>query len=206
VYRLIHVDNLATLLTRGALHAPNTTPRDGLPYRTIHNTEVQASRKLKTISCGPRGTIHDYVPFYFGPRSVMLYQLHTGWVKDYRDGQEPLIYLITTIQEVSASGARWVFSDGHGLATFTLWYDDLAKLDQVDWKTVNAVYWNDTPQYNDRQRRKQAEFLVWQQLDWSVINGIATSNPVVTQRVEAILNRYPNRRRPPVTVKRGWYY
>ena len=35
IYRLVHVDNLDTLLSRNALHAPNFTPEDGLPYRTI---------------------------------------------------------------------------------------------------------------------------------------------------------------------------
>ncbi|MCW0080595.1 DarT ssDNA thymidine ADP-ribosyltransferase family protein [Burkholderia pseudomallei] len=45
LYRLLHVDNLSTLLTRGALHSPHSTPDDGLPYRTIHNTSVQENRK-----------------------------------------------------------------------------------------------------------------------------------------------------------------
>lgn len=44
LYRLVHVDTLETLLTRGALHAPNWTPDDGLAYRTIHDVSVQASR------------------------------------------------------------------------------------------------------------------------------------------------------------------
>ena len=72
LYRIVHADNLATLLTRGALHAPNCTPNDGLPYRTIHSTAVQANRRVKPFPCGPGGTIHDYVPFYFGPLLVML--------------------------------------------------------------------------------------------------------------------------------------
>ena len=42
LYRLVHVDTLPTLLTRGALHAPNCTPDDGLAYRTIHSVSVQA--------------------------------------------------------------------------------------------------------------------------------------------------------------------
>lgn len=67
LFRIVHVDTLSTLLARGGLHAPNRTPADGLPYRTIHNTDVQAGRSIRQIPCGPRGTIHDYVPFYFGP-------------------------------------------------------------------------------------------------------------------------------------------
>ncbi len=128
LYRLVHVDNLSTLLTRGALYAPHITPNDGLPYRPIHNVSVQANRHVKAIPCGPGGTIHDYVPFYFGPLSVMLLNLKTGRVVGYDEGQEPLIYLLTTAQIVQKAGVQFVFSDGHGLATFTDWYDDLARL------------------------------------------------------------------------------
>jgi hypothetical protein len=60
LFRIVHVDNLPTLLERGALHAPNATPNDGLVYHTIHDTNVQASRSIRTIPCGPGGTIHDY--------------------------------------------------------------------------------------------------------------------------------------------------
>ncbi|MCU0808704.1 MAG: DUF4433 domain-containing protein [Candidatus Contendobacter sp.] len=206
LYRLVHVDNLPTLLTRGALHAPHTTPNDGFHYRPIHNVSVQANRHVKTIPCGPSGTIHDYVPFYFGPLSVMLLNLKTGRVTGYNDGQEPLIYLLTTAQMIQQAGIRFVFSDGHGLATFTAWHDDLARLDQVDWEIVGARYWRDTPDDNDRQRRKQAEFLVWQSLDWSLLRGIAVLNAVMKQRVEAILNQFPQRTRPQIAVKSNWYY
>ena len=93
LYRIIHVETLPTLLSRGALHAPNSTPQDGLPYRTIHSVSVQASRHRNQIGCGPRGTCHEYVPFYFGPLSVMLLNLKTGRVNGYNEGQEPLVYL-----------------------------------------------------------------------------------------------------------------
>jgi len=206
IYRLVHIENLPTLLTRGALHAPNCTPNDGLPYRTIHNVGVQVSRHNRPISCGPRGTCHDYVPFYFGPLSVMLLNLKTGRVPDYNEGQAPLLYLTTTVQRVVDAGCRFVFSDGHGLATFTDWFDDLTRLDHVDWNLVAARYWADQPDDNDRQRRKQAEFLVWQSLDWSLIQGVGALNQQVKARVEAILDQHPDRSRPNVQVMGPWYY
>lgn len=206
LYRLVHVDNLPTLLTRGALHAPHATPNDGLPYRSIHNVSVQANRHVKTILCGPGGTIHDYVPFYFGPLSVMLLNLKTGRVAGYNEGQEPLIYLLTIAQMIQQAGVRFVFSDGHGLATFTDWYDDLARLDQVDWGIVNAKYWSDTPEDNDRQRRKQAEFLIWQSLDWSLLHGIAVLNAAMKQRVQIILNQFPQRKQLRIAIRSNWYY
>ena len=206
LYRLVHVDNLSMLLTRGALHAPNHCPVDGLGYRTIHDAAVQANRHVQAIPCGPRGTVHDYLPFYFGPLSVMLLNLKSGRVHGYAEGQAPLIYLLTTVQVVQQSGARFVFSDGHGLARFTNWFDDPARLNEVDWGLVGARYWADKPEDNDRQRRKQAEFLVWQSLDWSLVRGIAVFDAAVQHRVHAILNRFPTRAQPQVLPKPDWYY
>ena len=101
IYRFIHVDNLHICLRRGGLHAPKHTPDDGLVYKTIHNVDIQAERRVTDMPCGPQGVIHDYVPFYFGPRSPMLFRLHTGWKTDYTEGQEPLIYLLSTYQQHS---------------------------------------------------------------------------------------------------------
>ena len=206
VYRLIHVNNLDTLLLRNALHAPNFTPNDGLSYRTIHNISVQTNRHVKQISCGPRGTIHDYVPFYFGPLSVMLLNLHTGRVRNYDEGQEPLIYLRTTIQKIINYGCKFVFSDGHGLASFTNWFDKVSDLAKVDWDLVVARYWRDTSKDLDRQRRKQAEFLIWQMCTWQLICEIGVINQDTKARVESILDKFPNCHRPIVNVQSSWYY
>ncbi|HEX8210021.1 MAG TPA: DUF4433 domain-containing protein [Longimicrobium sp.] len=206
LYRIVHVDNLPTLIQRGALHAPNSTPADGLPYRTIHNTAVQSNRSVRRVPCGPGGTIHDYVPFYFGPLSVMQLNLHTSRVAGYEQGQAPLVYLVTTVERVLEARRPWVFADGHGLAAMTSWYDDLAKLSEVDWSLVGERYWRDTPDDNDRMRRKQAEFLVWEHLPWSAIRGIAVLNGRVKGQVEETLGNYPGAHAPRVLTKRNWYY
>ena len=206
IYRLVHVDNLSTLLARRVLHAPNTTPQDGLPYRTIHNTKVQASRRVKPVSCGPRGSVHDYIPFYFGPLSVMLLVLKSGGVDGYDEGQQPLVYLTATVQDVIQAGCPFVFTDGHGLATFTRWFDDPADLSEVDWNVVKRLYWHDTPDDNDRKRRKQAEFLIWKQCDWELISGIGVLNEAAKSHVEGIMDRFPGCHRPDVAVQPTWYY
>jgi hypothetical protein len=206
LFRIVHIDNLPTLLQRGGLHAPNSTPDDGLPYRTIHNTTVQASRSARSVPCGPRGTIHDYVPFYFGPLSVMLLNLHTGRVEGYNEGQSSIIYLVSTIARVDAAGRPWVFSDGHGLAALTSWYDDPAMLGEVDWALVGERYWADNPQDNDRKRRKQAEFLVWEHLPWSAVEGIAVLNAAAKAQAEAALAAHPLGTNTKVLVKPDWYY
>jgi hypothetical protein len=204
--RLAHMNNLHIFLGRQGLHAPSHEPDDGLKYQTIHNRDIQDQRRVCPIPCGPRGVVHDYVAFYFGPRSPMLYQLHTGWVSGYTDGQEPLIYLVSTAQSVAAAGCRFVFSDGHGIARFTQWFDDLQDLNKVDWEATYARVWKDSVNDMDRQRRKQAEFLVHQFCPWSLIREIAVVNDAAKRRVEAILRQFPGQQEFLVSVKPDWYY
>jgi hypothetical protein len=206
LYRIIHIDNLPQLLARGILHAPNFTPNDGLVYRSIHSVAVQANRHQKLIPCGPVGTLHDYLPFYFGPLSVMLLNLKTGRVDGYTEGQEPLIYLVTTAQAIQQNNYGFVFSDGHGLTSLTSWYDDLVHLDKVDWNIVKERYWADTREDGDRMRRKQAEFLVWQGLNWSMISGIGVLNAAMEQRVRHILSTFPQCNVPQVAIRPDLYY
>ncbi|MCX6885442.1 MAG: DUF4433 domain-containing protein [Verrucomicrobia bacterium] len=112
IFRIVHVDSLPTLLQRRGLHGVNHRPADGLPYRTIHNVEIQSQRHIRTIPCGPGRSLHDYVPFYFGNLSPMLLQFKTGRVAGYTGGQEPLVYLKTTVQAVEQGGLGFVFSAG----------------------------------------------------------------------------------------------
>jgi hypothetical protein len=206
ILRLIHVDNLHILLRRGGIYAPNATPNDGLAYRTIHRQDMQDARHVRHVPCGPRCTVHDYVPFYFGYLSPMLLQLQTGRVDGYTEGQEPLIYLVSDAQTVQASGTGFVFTDGHGIPAWTKYFDDLADLDKVDWAMVNERYWAHTADDMDRQRRKQAEFMVHRSCPWSLIRRVAVINSAMKARVEGIMAGFDAALIRLVTVEPGWYY
>ena len=202
----MHIDNLDVILRRGGLHAPNFTPTDALEYRTIHNSDIQYHRRITTIPCGPGGSIHDYVSFYFGPLSPMLLQLHTGRVAGYNETQEPIIYLVSTVQTVEESGAQFVFSDGHGIAGFTRWFSNPDDLDKVDWSMVHERYWSDNIDDMDRQRRKQAEFLIHKFCSWNIINEIGVINTDMQARARAIFQENKNVSQPAIRVRRSWYY
>jgi hypothetical protein len=206
ILRFIHIDNLHVYLRRRGIHAPNFTPNDGLVYRTNHNPDIQDQRRIQRVPCGPGGVVHDYASFYFGYLSPMMLQLKTGRVPGYNDGQDPLIYLVSAAQAVRDSGVGFVFSDGHGIAAFSRWFDDLADLERVDWDMVYQRYWTDSTDDMDRQRRKQAEFLVHEFCDWSLISEIAVIDERIKQRVRAVLAEYPQNLQRLVTVRRDWYY
>lgn len=113
---------------------------------------------------------------------------------------------MSTAQKVQESGAGFVFSDGHGLAAFTEWFDNLDFLGQIDWQVVAARYWADNPDDMDRQRKKQAEFLVHRFCPWTLIGEIVVLNQRMKERVEAVLAEYPAAPGSAVSVHPDWYY
>lgn len=206
LYRITHIDNLDGIMRRRGIYAPNMTPRDGIVYKTIHHQHIQGRRANASVPCGPTGTIHDYVSFYFAPRAPMLYSICKGHVAGYTEGQGPLIYLVADAQSVRAAGVGFVFTNGHAVMALSDFFDDLGKLDEVDWSVMRSKYWHDTPQAPDRCRRRQAEFMVHRFCPLDVIRGIAVRDSQMASRVEAILKQFPDRFHPVVKAKPGWYY
>lgn len=181
-------------------------PPNGLAYRSIHDVDVLAGRRHQVVPCGPGGSVLDYVPFYFGPRSPMLLRLTSGRVAGFAEGQASLVYLTSTVQSVREARCRFVFTDGHALATRTRWFADLAQLSEVDWATAASDYWADTAKDPDRQRRKQAEFLVHRTLPWSLILEIGVLDEAAAARVQSILGESERPLQPEVRIRRSWYY
>ena len=203
IYRIVHIDNLSTILARGNIHAPNHVPADGRAWTGIHDVTTQAARGQLPVPCGPRGVILDYVGFYFGPRSPMLYRIHTGH-NVARVDQSNIAYLVSTVQAVAGAGLGFVFYDRHSLARVAACYDNLARLNEVDFQTCNATQWNTTPQFPDRQEKKQAEFLVHRAMPWSLVGQVGVVNAAAAARVNEILAGSVHR--PSVSVEGSWYY
>lgn len=205
IFRITHIDNLETLITRGALHAPSEIPADRLTYRTIQDPLVAQSRRQVAVPVGPRGSPSNYVSFYFGPRSPMLLRIATGWNVE-RVPQQDVVYLVSRVQTVVAAGGRFVFTDGHSLASLSAWYDDASALGQVDVAAAYATDWRDTLQDPDRKRRKQAEFLVHRSVPWEWIHEIGVRNERARVQVEALVNRWTKAYHQNLVVRPDWYY
>jgi len=205
IYRMVHLDNLPTLLERGVIHAPAICPDDGLAYRGIHAQDVQVQRADRPVTCGPGGTIGEYVGFYLGPRSPMLYRIHTGHNVAQCD-QANIVYLVSTAQAVQRAGLGFVFTDRHTLAAVAAFYDDLTSMEEVDFQTVYAKYWNTTAEHPERQEKKQAEFLVHEEVPWGLIQRVGVSCAATRRRVERLLEDGAEEDAPLVTVESDWYY
>lgn len=147
----------------------------------------------------------DYVPFYFAPRSPMLYVINEGAVAGYAGGQSEVVHLVSAAEEVEAAGLDWVFTDGHAdMPPLTSFYDNLGDLGKIDWEVMESRYWHDTVDHPDRRRRRQAEFLVHDSCPWELIGKIGVHNQEIAERVLKIIANVIHR--PEIKIEQVWYY
>jgi len=203
IYHITAMDNLKAILSDGGLNANSVMQTNGLAYTNIAHDSIQDRRCNKRVPVQPFGTLHDYVPFYFAPRSPMLYTINRGFVQGYNDGQRSILHLVSNIEAVD--GVRpWVFTDGHGIMAYSNYYNDLQDLDEVDWDVMESQYWNDTDQDPDRKRRRQAEFLVHKFFPWNLFQVIGVYNSNIARSVKAIIENAGYS--IPIDVRSTWYY
>jgi hypothetical protein len=105
---------------------------------------------------------------------------------------------------MTEAGCRVVFTDGHAVMAITEFFDSVEDLEQLDWATIHSTDWADTPEDNDRKRRKQAEFVVHHNVPWNLGQSVGVYDNRTRARVEELLVHVPHR--PEVVVRTDWYY
>ncbi len=170
-------------------------------------SEIKARRLNELeVRCLPGTKVGEYVPFYFCSRSIMLYLLFRGNHPDltYTGGQRAILHLQADLQTVAnwadKQGANWAFSDRNAGTRYTSFYNDLNDLGRIDWNAVNAADFRDS----QVKEGKQAEFLMYQEFPWQLVEKVGTYDQMVADQVNQTLQNSTHR--PVVSVERGWYY
>jgi hypothetical protein len=195
------VANLPAILTAGELrcHAHAPTASD------IGDQSIKARRTLVSVTCAPGGKVCDYAPFYYAPRSPMLFSIKSGNVSGVNSDQRPLIYLVSSTEAAYAAGLECVFTDGNAAVAVTSFFNDPVELaNVVDWPLMRGRYWFNTADDPDRRRRRMAEFLVHRALPLELVVEFAVYDQrmaahVATMTAAAGLAQ-------PVSVRRDWYF
>ena len=123
-------------------------------------TDIKERRKQSLLSSHPDLHVGACVPFYFCPRSVMLYVIGQAnhLQLTYRGGQDPIVHLEADLRQTVAwaeeQGLRWAFTLSNAGSYYFEDRCDLQQLDQIDWNAVNASNWRHC------KEGKQAEFLI----------------------------------------------
>jgi len=189
IYHITHVSNLSKIVD-DVLWSDAERIHQALDCTVVGMSEIKR-RRLEELEvyCHPGTKVGDYVPFYFCPRSVMLYLLHRDNHPDlaYHGGQRPIVHLQADLHDVlewaGTERRRWAFSKGNAGARYSDFYNDAARLDTLEWEAIAATDWRD----RDVMESKQAEFLVENSFPWELIELIGVIDTEVENQVANVI-------------------
>lgn len=205
LYHIVHLDRLESIVADGCLWSDAERIKRELDGTTIGMDKIK-KRRLEdlTLSSHPDLYVGDCVPFYFCPRSVMLYVIYKGNHPDlgYTGGQQEIVHLETdfarAIDWARSEGRRWAFTDSNAGAYFFNDWNDPVHLDRLDWKAIGASDWHAC------KDGKQAEFLLEGQFPWELVERVGVIDRAAEERVLACIATAMYK--PAVEIRREWYY
>lgn len=206
LYHISHYTNLRSVLDAGGLLPDVEMINRGGPETAVGMNTIKQARLTRPVKCHPGAYVGEYVPFFFCPRSVMLYILHRGNHPEltYDGGQEPIIHLQADLDRVIGWANRedlpWAFTTGNARAGYARFLDNVAQLDQLNWDAVESDDFRDPT----IKEGKQAEFLVHRFVPWTLVESIGVRSGELKRVVEEILLGADHA--PPVRVQPRWYF
>ena len=171
-FRITHIDNIPYINDMG-FELPSSEYASPT-YKPIGDSEIIGKRNTKIKEYD----LAQSIPFYFGPRSVMLYVIQHGYNGVKKQNPEDIVYCVIKIEELIANNIECLFTDGHALSALTDFYthDKLTEINSIiSHDDVYARYWiseTDT----DLKRRKEAELLIKHSLPPNYICGYVVYN------------------------------
>ncbi len=205
LYHITHIDRLASIIADGCLWSDAEAIRRSSPGTKIGLDKIKQRRLHElTLTTHPDLHVGECVPFYFCPRSVMLYIIYQRNHPDltYRDGQDSILHIEADLKRTVAwaeeAKVRWAFTLSNAGSTY---FEDRCSLDQlaeINWDAVQALDWR------AHKEGKQAEFLIERLFPWDLISRIGVlTNAAYLQVVSALRDA---KSKPRVERIPDWYY
>lgn len=197
VFHITHVDNLPSIEQSGLLSDARVAAMGTAPT-TIGDSTIKSRRLTWWLRLPDRPVVGSFVPFYFCPRSVMLYRV---WRQAARPVQDGVVHLVSRVSTLARLGRRCVFTDVNAAASYASAFEDLGQIsDTLDWTALTVTDWRDPAIKSARQ----AEFLVADAVPWTAFEAAVVMDLGTLQHAQAILARCQH---PPlVRIERSWYY
>src|ERR1700674_3485793 len=179
------------------LYANAQLHKKNIGYGNIAYQGAQGKRATKMVAKPPGGVIHDYVPFYFAPRSPMLFTINKGNVRDCPHRQPDIVHIVTTVATIAASGLPYVFYDYNATLDIATCYSSATDLDKINWSLFfesprmdgYCQYWHsrmDVAKHVLRQETRQAEFLVHKSVPLKLVTMVGAYDQVKADEVREI--------------------
>ncbi len=205
IYHIVHIQRLQSIISDGFLWCDAKMENYRVVGPTIGMNSIKRRRKFElTLSSHPDLHVGACVPFYFCPRSVMLYLIHRANDPEltYHGGQTSIVHLEADLRRTVAwaeeHGKRWAFTMSNAGARYFEDRADLGRLGEICWSAVTARDWRNC------KEGKQAEFLVESCFPWNLVERIGVQKDAILAQVQKHLNRAEHR--PRVEIHQDWYY
>jgi len=206
LFHIVHHDKLPFIIQDCHLFADSVMQAKQGQGTVVGMSRIKERRLRLPVDVHPGLTVGGCVPFYFGPRSVMLYLLYAGNHADitYRGGQNPIVHVVFDLEAVAVwadqHNLRWAITLSNAGSNFFESRDNLSGLDELNWDAIAARDFRD----RDIKEAKQAEFLVEERIPWELVERIGVVNASMQRAVERQLARATHR--PRVDIHLDWYY
>lgn len=181
LYRMTHIENIPHVLQYGITHS--TSANANPDFVPIGDGSLIVARNNFLLNNGRR--LGEYIPFYFGVRTPMLYVVQNGFNMVAPTPAQNIVYCVSSVQKIMDLQLDFVFTDGHAVDGFSSQFTaaDIQNIDiLLDKNAINARYWRDENDL-DRKRRKEAEFLVLGDIVQEGILGFITYNEMAKNTV-----------------------
>ena len=172
-FRITHIDNVPHIMQYGlTTHASHQRNSNYVSIGDIQVIDIRKGYHFKGIS------LSECIPFYFGPRSPMLYVIQHGYNGVPKQSPEKIIYCVLRLDDIIESDLECFFTNGHALSALTDYFekDSLKDIDKIiNYDDVYARYWNSDLDL-DLKRRKEAELLIKSDIPVKYIRGYVVYN------------------------------
>lgn len=202
IFRITHVNNVPWILEHGMCCRSSSMMDSN--FVEIGSVDLITKRKSREIPIEPGGTLSDYVPFYFTPWSIMMYNIVMGYGGVERRDKEEIVIFVSSLPRLQSLGVPYLFTNGHAYNAYADYFSSLDDLDKIDWDLLNARDFRHDPEDPGKKDRYQAEALAHREAPVEAFIGIGCFNGNVKARIDKWLDERGKKLDVKVTPK--WYF
>lgn len=196
-YHFTHLENIESILENGLLSTNKKNERI-IAHIDLANENIQLRRSEMEVPCEPKGTIHDYVPFYFTGRNPML----LGVLNRKNIDQPLVVYIAVSIEKIVEDNV--IFTDASAnTAIPPNFYTNPDDLKHLSWDLINSKKWSE----NDKNKlhKRMAEVLIKDNMPINWINAYHVYNDMAKDEIEKLYENH-GLEKPKILYNPYFYY
>lgn len=153
IYHITDVANLPGILAEGGLHSDVAMAQCNPTVIGYTHIKERRMKQIRVACCEGR-FVGEFVPFYYCPRSPMLFVINKGKTGLLAGCQRTIVHLVSTVAVGIGLERAFAISDGNAGAAYPSFFANVKALAGLDWTAIRATDWR------GKTSQKMAEFLV----------------------------------------------